>query len=520
MSTEALPRRLYRLAPIDRTGVLLGLSLPQVILGGTTLTAGAIVMATFSTIVGLLICVLGAVTALARHNGDAVLHQLPHALRYARRVHNDTTSLASLPVLGPSPRPTKGHRARRPARRPASRTARRTTLHALAAQQLHHVDPSEFGVSKDELRGPVAVVVDHRHGLYAVTIRIAGRQFGLLEGHAQDWQLAQWGNILGQFVSERPTICQIQWSEWAAPSGIAEHRDWLEATKSSQPLPDALAAWELLLAHSGPIATRHEVLLTITAHTSRIRIQHRHVSRHAATLEVLLKETRALLLRLNGAGLHTAVLTPREHNRAMRLRLDPSVRATLDRREAFLGTASGYVSDDNARPLATKDSWSYLAADNAVHRCFVVAEWPRLDVPGDWMRTLLMWSGAVRSVTVFFQPVSRSKSQRAITAQATKIEADVAHRHQKGHRSGAAHRRAAAAVNEREEELVAGYVELGFAGLVNITASSLHELDQASTDITQIAAGIGVELRPLHGRHGDALAACLPVPRGIRYALL
>ena len=280
-----------------------------------------------------------------------------------------------------------------------------------------------------------------------------------------------------------------------------------------------MQAWEQLLARSGPIATRHEVLLTITTHLSRGRVAKRHRSRHDATVETLLKETRGLLLRLSGAGLRAAVLTPREHSRAMRLRLDPSVRATLDRREAFLGTAAGFVADDNAGPLATKEAWSWFAADNTLHRCFQVAEWPRLDVPGDWMRSLLLWSGVVRSVNVIFQPVPRSRSQRAITAQATKIDADVAHRTEKGWRIGAWHRRAAQAWTEREEELVAGFVELAFGGVVTISASTMDELDQASTDITQIAAGVGVELRALHGRHGDALVACLPVARGVRHHL-
>ena len=496
---EATGRR-YRLAPIDKTGVMLGLSLAQVLVGATALMVGSILMATVSTVAGSLLAVVFGGLAVARRNGESVLHQLPLLVRHVRRGRTETTWLAPVPVLGPTTKP-------------------KSAPPPLAAQELHHIDPVAFGLGPDELRGPVAMVIDRKAGLYAVTVRVAGRQFGLLEPHEQDWQLAQWGNILSQFVSERPMISQVLWSEWAAPSGTSEHRDWLEAQKASQPVPDALAAWEQLLARSGPIATRHEVLLTIRTHLSKARVAKRHRSRHDATVETLLKEARALLLRLSGAGLRASVLTPREHTRAMRLRLDPSVRATLDRREAFLGTAAGFVADDNAGPLATKEAWSWFAADNTLHRSFQVAEWPRLDVPGDWMRSLLLWSGVVRSVNVVFQPVPRSRSQRAITAQATKIDADVAHRAEKGWRIGAWHRRAAQAWSEREEELVAGFPELAFGGIVTISTSTMDELDQASTDITQIAAGVGVELRALHGRHGDALVACLPVARGVRHHL-
>ena len=502
MTTESVePRRLYRLSPLDRTGVLLGLSIVQIIVTGTGITLGAIVMATANTIVGIAIAIITTAIGVIRIHGEAVLHQLPTTIRYVRKGRSASASsatwLAPLPILGPVTNPN-------------------SVPPALDRQKLHHIDPTDFGVAPSELRGPVAMIIDKRAGLYAVTVRVAGRQFGLLESHEQDSQLAQWGNVIAQFVQERPIITQIHWSEWAAPAGINEHRDWLETHKSAQPIADALKSWEQLIAESGPIATRHEVLLTITSHPSRIRTQRRHGSRHGATIEALLKETRALLLRLDGAGLYAAALTPREHTRNLRLRLDPSIRATLDRREALLGGAAGFVSDINSGPLATKESWTSFATDNAIHRSFYVAEWPRLDVRSDWIRELMLWSGCVRSINVFFQPVPRSKSIRAITAQATKIEADMAHRTEKGFRVGASHRRAMQGVTERDEELVAGFVELSYGGVVTVTATSVDELDQASADITQIAASVGIELRPLHGRHAEAFIATLPVARGLR----
>jgi hypothetical protein len=499
MSAAPEVGRLYRLAPIDKTGVMLGLSIVQIVVGGAGLLVGSILMVGVSVLLGVLVAVIFAAVGLIRVGGEPLLHQVPILMAFTKRGRKESVWLAPIPVLGPAVDPKKGPTV-------------------LASQEMHHIDPADYGLSPEEMPGPIAMVIDEKAGLFSVSVRINGRQFGLLEPHEQDWTLAQWGNVLSQFVSERPQITQVQWSEWAAPSGMSEHRDWLEAQKAAQPVPDAQAAWNELLGQAGTIATRHEVLLTITTHTSRIRAQKRHRSRRDASIEALLKEARGLLTRLGGAGLNAVMLSPREHTRAMRLRMDPSVRATLDRREAFLGTAAGFVSDSNAGPMATKDSWTWFAADNSMHRSFVVAEWPRLDVPGDWMRSLMLWSGVVRSVNVFFTPIPRSKSQRKITAQATKIDADVIHRTEKGFRVGAWHHRAAKSVKEREEELVAGYVELGFAGVVTISGSSLDELDQAGADIVQIAAGVGVELRPLHGRHEEAFIACLPVARGVRHS--
>jgi hypothetical protein len=486
-------RRLYRLAPVDKTGVFLGLSIIQLLVAGLGAIAGSIVMVFSSVPAGFIIALTIGGLGLARLNGEPVIAQTPNLTRFLKAGKNARTLHPPLPILGPTLHPKK--------------------TPALWQQQILTIDPSTYGV---DLPGPIAVVRDKKAGLYATTIRVAGRQFGLLEPHEQDYQLANWGTVLQGFVAERPVITSVRWCEWAAPSGIEEQRDWLDAHKAKQPIPDALAAYERLLAEAGPIATRHEVLLTITTHAARVRLQKRHVrNRHNATIEAVLTETRMLQQRLNQAGLVAKPLDPVEQTRAMRLRLDPTVRGVLDRRHRTLGASAGHISIDNATPLATQTAWTHYTVDSSVHRAFWATEWPRLDVPGDWLRPLLLHSTSVRTIGVFFEPVPRSKSQRNITAQATKIEADVAHRNEKGYRVGAWHRRAEKAVKEREEELVAGYAELTFTAIINVTAPDIDELDRACADIVQIAASAGIELRPLHGRHDQALQAVLPCARAV-----
>ena len=43
----------------------------------------------------------------------------------------------------------------------------------------------------------------------------------------------------------------------------------------------------------------------------------------------------------------------------------------------------------------------------------------------------------------------------------------------------------------------------------------LSDLEAATDEITQVAASVGLELRPLHGRHDQAVAATLPIARGL-----
>lgn len=346
-------------------------------------------------------------------------------------------------------------------------------------------------------------------------MRIAGRQFGLLEPDAQDQQLAQWARALHGFVSERPAIASIRWTEWAAPAGIEAQRIWLDEHLAAQHLPDVLASYQALLSSLSETATRHEVLLTLTTHPSRIRLTKRHHhNRHQAVIEALLEETRALLGRLDAAELTVRVLDPNEWARAMRLRLDPDSRTILERRERTLGNDTA-ITPANVLPTSITVARTCIRLDDAVHRSYWVTEWPRLDVHGDWLSPVLAYAAHTRAITVFFEPVPRSRSQRAITAQATKIEADVAHRAEKGFRIGARHRRQERAVLERDEELVAGHAELSFGAIITITAPDDDTLDRACADTTQIAASTGIELRPLHGRHDEALLASLPCARTV-----
>ena len=59
--------------------------------------------------------------------------------------------------------------------------------------ELLAIDPTAYNV---DLYGPIAIIREKSAGLYAITLRIAGRQFGLLEFDTLDYQLAQWSKVL------------------------------------------------------------------------------------------------------------------------------------------------------------------------------------------------------------------------------------------------------------------------------------------------------------------------------------
>ena len=142
-ATEEPTRAMFRISPIDDTGVFLGLSLAQLVVGGAAALAGALLIVFASVPIGIAVTIAGAALALTRLTGEPVLHQLPNVARTLRQGKKANTWYRPLPLLGPTTDPRK-------------------LPPPLARQELLTVNPSVYGV---ELDGPVAIVREQAAGL-------------------------------------------------------------------------------------------------------------------------------------------------------------------------------------------------------------------------------------------------------------------------------------------------------------------------------------------------------------------
>ena len=366
--------------------------------------------------------------------------------------------------------------------------------------------------------GPaVGVVHDHKGDTYAATLRVAGRQFALVERGEQENLLAMWGDALAPFCREDGPVVEVRWSEWAAPAGMEEQHAYLAEHMIDDPQDPAVVSYRQLLRTTAPVATRHEVLVTVVVSGARVKARSGSSGRSPVGGHRDPAQRGRAAAGASGAGRAVGLggAEPRELARALRVRLDPTVIPTLDRRGRSLGDRAGLVEPADAGPLAARSTWNHWQVDGSYHRAFYFREWPRSEVGATWMADLLLYGQAVRTVVVSYQPVPPRVSQRTITRQAAKIESDAEHRRKQGFRVGAHHRRAAQAVDEREEELVAGFAEFEFAGLVSVAAPTEEALAKACADVVQVAAGCTIELRPLDGRQAEAVGACLPLARGV-----
>ncbi len=494
--TEVTPRR-YRLHPPDDLGMLFGLGAEQLTVLASALVGGALLSAYTSASAGLAAFLVGGVLGLARLNGQPLLASLPSAVRWLRgRARGADRWLAPVPLYLDAD-------GDQPALPPA-----------LAGQALLAVDAA--AVSGGVGFGRVGVVHDERGDTWAATVRVAGRRFALLEPADQDQLVQWWGTALSAFCAERTAVAAIRWSQWSAPASSRQQQEYLAEHVAADAVSGARATYEQLLAEAGPLSTTHEVLVTLVIAGNRVTVSRQQGERRRAAVETLLSELGLFARRLEAAGLIvSSPLSPADLARCLRVRLDPGCLPVLEQQRRSLGERAGLVLPRNAGPLATQTAWTHWRADGTYHRSLFVARWPLLEVPASWLQDLLLHTGATRTITVSYEPVARSASHRRVLREAARLEADAEQRSSRGFRVGARHRRAAAAVDEREEELVAGFGELDYAGVVTVSAADLDELERACAETVQVAASCGVELRPLDGRHDQAVAVGLPLARGL-----
>ncbi len=484
--------RRYRLNPPDRTGWLLGLGAAQLaVTAAGLLTAVANISVGGPLALSALIAVTSAVVALGRVGGVPLVDAVPSLARWvALRLRRRQRWFAPLPLLG----------------------ADAALPPALDGQRLLSIDACDAGFAGRV--APVAVVHDRRAGTVATTLRVSGGPFTLQEPAEQDYQLQRWADAFAGFCRPGCVVRDVRWSEWAAPGGLDGHTAWLSSVADLDDPDDATRSYLRLLETAGPLVSHHDVLVTLSAPigakdttgADRVRV----------AVEGLLAEARLFGERLAIARLATSgPLTPAELAEALRARLDPAGELRNRPAPRSLAARARLLDPVDAGPLATETAWSHWRVDATLHRAFYVSEWPRTDVAADWLGALLQHAGPSRSVTVAYQPIDPAASRRAIARQAAKIESDADTRAAKGLRVGAEHHRAHQAVLEREAELVSGFGELAFAGVVTVCAASLDELERAASELVNVAAAAGLELRDLHGRHDLGVGASLPLARGL-----
>ena len=468
---------------LTRRGILLGLSLPQLI----TLAMGIIsIVAALYAGGGILIAyaapiwLLAAVLTWVPAGGRKLIEWVPVGFRWIWRV-----SIGQLL-----------YRRRIVKPRPAGTLA----LPGDAAALREYVDPET---------GAAMIHDPHQHTLTAI-ISLSHPAFVLLDPGEQERRVTSWGRVLAT-VCRSGRVATLQVLERTLPDSGTGLAEWWAAHGT----PDgswAADTYAELIERAGPAGERHATTLSLSLDIKAAARQIRTAGggiRGAAN--VLRQEMNTLVAALRSADLApSGWLTPGQIAVMLRSAYDPAIAATLER-HGQLGQSLA-----TAGPVAVTETWGRLRTDSAHHAVLWINEWPRSLVYPGFLSPVLLSTGIQRSFSLICTPMRSDQAARDIRKKKVEHISDQAQRAKIGQIEDASQTAEYHDVLQQEADLTAGHGILRYTGLIAVSAPTIEELDAAVAAIEQAAIQASCETRLLVGQQAVAFtAAALPLCRRV-----
>lgn len=481
--SEEYPLSPVQFSRLTKRGVLLGLSVPQlVVLAVGVLTVVAALYAGGGMLLAWTapVWVVCAALAWVPVGGRKLVEWVPIALRWVWRVSGGQL-LYRRRVIRP---------------RPAGTLA----LPGDAAALREWVDPET---------GAVMIHDPHAQTLTAI-VAVTHPAFVLLDPGEQERRVSAWGRVLAT-ACRSGRIARLQVCERTLPdsgSGLAE---WWRQHGTDDGSWTATTYRELI-ERAGPAGERHASTISLALDMKAAARQIRSAGagmRGAAA--VLRQEMTTLVAALRAADLPTSGwLTPGEVAVILRSAYDPAAASALERH----GTLGRDLA--TAGPVAVIETWDRLRTDSAFHTVLWVSEWPRSQVYPGFLAPVLLSTGIQRTFSLVCTPIRADQAARDIRKRKTELISDAAQRTKIGQIEDASQSAEYHDVLQQEADLTAGHGVLKFTGLIAVSAPSVDELDAAVAAIEQAAVQASCETRRLSGQQAAAFTvAALPLARTV-----
>jgi hypothetical protein len=468
-----------------RRGILLGLSLPQLL--ASSAAVGLLMVTVMATgVLGALVLLplwtVVTVLVFVRRGGRTLIDWAPIVARYRyRRWSGQRLWLA----------------------RPVSRPQVEGLLHLPGATaSLKVVSPA--GVD-------AAAVHDPRAQTLTAVARVSSRAYALLDPATQNANVAAWGRALAG-IARTGHIKAVQVLERTVPdSGDALARHWQEHGRPEAPVAGQI--YGDLVASAGPAAAPHEAYLVVALDLKAAR---RLVGQAGGGLNgaftVLSQATTSISQAARNAGLTvTGWLGSREIAAVIRTAYDP---AALSRLQQWSPAGQAEAEPAAAGPVVQVEEHDRLITDTAHHATYWVDNWPRTETHPGFLHQLLFTATARRAFSLIYAPQGLESALRDVQRRKSTIIADAAERQRKGQVDSEADAIEYADTKQRERELIAGHADVTLTGLLTLSADSRQALDAACATVETAAAGSQIDLRRLLYQQPEAFTlAALPLAR-------
>lgn len=362
---------------------------------------------------------------------------------------------------------------------------------------------------EDPETGAAMVHDPHAQTLTAI-LGVSHPAFVLLDPGEQQRRVSGWGRVLAS-ACRSGRIARIQVSERTLPDSGTGLAEWWR-THGTDDGSWAATTYKELIDRAGPAGERHATTISLAldmkAAARQIRTSGGGVRGAAA---VLRQEMTTLATALRAAELaSTGWLTPGEVAVILRSAYDPAAGPALERHGALgrdLATAG---------PVAVTETWERLRSDSAFHAVLWLNEWPRSQVYPGFLAPLVLSNGILRTLALHYTPVRADQAARDLRKKKTELISDAAQRRKIGQVEDAGATAEYEDVLQQEADLTAGHGVLRVSGLISVSAPTVDELDAAVAAVEQAAIQASCETRRLVGQQAQAFtAAALPLCRTV-----
>ncbi len=469
----------------SRRGILLGLSLPQLIVVACALALLLVTVVTTGLLGAVALAPLWALVAVllfVRRQGRSLIDWAPLVLRYAAR------------------RRTGQHRW---LTRPVSRPHQDGVLHLPGtAASLKVVTPAGGGSA--------AVHDPHRQTLTAVA-RITARAFVLLDPATQASHVNGWGRALAS-MARTGHLAAIQVLERTGPgSGDTLTRHWAHHGRPEAPV--AGQVYTDLVEAAGPATHPHEMYLAVSLDLKAARRLIQQAGGGLAGASTVLEQTTTSITQaIRTAGLSlTGWLGATDIAAVIRTAYDPHAVGDLHR---WSDDGNAQADPAAAGPVVQVESTDRLATDSAHHTTYWVENWPRTEVNASFLHGLLFTAGVHRSLSLLYVPQTLESALRDVQRTKSAIIADATERARRGQVDHEADGIEYADTKTRERQLISGHVDVSVTGLITVTADTDARLDAACAQLETAASTAGIDLRRLYLQQPEAFTtSALPLAR-------
>lgn len=361
----------------------------------------------------------------------------------------------------------------------------------------------------DPESGAAMIHDPYAHTLTAI-VGVSHPAFVLLDPGEQDRRVSTWGRVLAT-MCRSGRIAQLQVLERTLPDGGSGLLEWWRS-RGHDDGSWTSNVYRELIERAGPAGERHATTISLAldmrAATKQIRTNGGGIKGAAA---VLRQEMTTLTTALRAADLAIiGWLSPSEVAVILRAAYDPASAAILER-HGDIGRSLA-----TAGPVAVTETWDKLRSDSAHHAVLWISEWPRSQVFPGFLSPVLLSTGIQRSFTMLCTPIRSDAATRDIRKKKTELISDSAQRQKMGQIEDAAQTAEYGDVLQQEADLTAGHGVLRFTGLISVSAPTPDELDTAVAAIEQAAIQASCETRRLVGQQAQAFTAvALPLCRTV-----